>query len=310
MNAGEEKQTMADVPDFRTVTVETLAAMVRERTLTAGAVTDHALSRIDELNPVLNAFVAVDADSARSEAAAIDARIDVGDDVGPLAGIPIGVKDLVDATGFPTSKGAMYTRHDAPATSDCIEVAGVEGRGLCGGGQDQHPRARLHGRHLQPQVRGHAQSLEPRALPGRVVGGNRRGHSRGHGPGGHRLRRGRVDPDPLGDTRSVGDQDEPGPGAERPAAVGPHRPVVRGVRWRDSSGMWPCALDAVVGPDPADLRSLPAPWLPPGSSRTSEPCIWTGAMTIPLCAAASPRSASTTSTSDLCLRKPRRLAWK
>ena len=42
--------------------------------------------------------------------------------------------------------------------------------------------------------------------------------------------------------------------------------------------------------------SAPSP--PPGSSKTSEPYTWTGAMTIPLCAAASPRSASTTSTSN------------
>ena len=76
-----------DVPDFRTVTVEALAALVRDRTLTAAAVTEHALERIEALNPTLNAFVAVDADDARAQAAAIDERLDAGEEVGPLAGI-------------------------------------------------------------------------------------------------------------------------------------------------------------------------------------------------------------------------------
>ncbi|MYJ81754.1 MAG: amidase, partial [Acidimicrobiaceae bacterium] len=118
-----------DVPDFRTVTVEALAALVRDRTLTAAAVTEHALERIEALNPILNAFVAVDADGARAQASAIDERLDAGVEVGPLAGIPIGVKDLVDATGFHTSRGAMYTRNDPPAASDCTEVARMRAAG-------------------------------------------------------------------------------------------------------------------------------------------------------------------------------------
>ena len=64
-----------DVPDFRSVTVEALAASVRQGERTALDVTDAALARIERDDPSLNAFVAVDADRAREEAAAIDARI-------------------------------------------------------------------------------------------------------------------------------------------------------------------------------------------------------------------------------------------
>ena len=162
---------MAGVPDFRTVTVEALAAMVRERTLTAGAVTEHALNRIDELNPVLNAFVAIDADSARSEAAGIEARIDAGDDVGPLAGIPIGVKDLVDVAGFHTSKGAMYTRHDGPAASDCTEVARMRAAGCVVVGKTNTPEHGCMGDTYNPRFGATLNPWNPERSPGGSSGG-------------------------------------------------------------------------------------------------------------------------------------------
>src|SRR4051812_26782775 len=66
----------------------------------------HSLERIEALNPDINAFVVVDADAAMASAAEIDRQVAEGDDPGPLAGIPIGVKDLEDAIGFPTSHGS------------------------------------------------------------------------------------------------------------------------------------------------------------------------------------------------------------
>ena len=118
-----------DVPDFRMVSVEALAAMVHDRTLTAAAVTEHALERIEALNPQLNAFVALNAEDARAQAAAIDERLDAGEDVGPLAGIPIGVKDLADAAGFVTTRGAMHLRESAPVAADSTEVARMRAAG-------------------------------------------------------------------------------------------------------------------------------------------------------------------------------------
>jgi len=111
------------------VSVEALAAMVHDRTLTAAAVTEHALERIEALNPQLNAFVALNAEDARAQAAAIDERLDAGEDVGPLAGIPIGVKDLADAAGFVTTRGAMHLRESAPVAADSTEVARMRAAG-------------------------------------------------------------------------------------------------------------------------------------------------------------------------------------
>ena len=160
-----------DVPDFRTVTVEALAAMVRGRTLTAAAVTDHALERIEALNPVLNAFVAVNAVDARAQAAAIDERLDSGDEVGPLTGIPIGVKDLVDATGFHTSKGAMYTRHDPPATSDCTEVARMRVAGCVIVGKTNTPEHGCMGDTWNPRFGPTLNPWNPERSPGGSSGG-------------------------------------------------------------------------------------------------------------------------------------------
>ena len=247
-----------DVPDFRTVTVEALAAMVRDRTLTAAAVTEHALERIEALNGVLNAFVAVDADAARSEAAAIDARIDAGDDVGPLAGVPIGVKDLVDATGFHTSKGAMYTRGDAPAVSDCTEVARLRAAGCVVLGKTNTPEHGCMGDTYNPRFGATLNPWNIERSPGGSSGGTGSAIAAGMVPvgtgsdGGGSIRipsaicglsglktsHGRVPSGP------------PPSGLIDLSCVGPMARLIRDVA---------LCLDAVVGPHPADLRSLPAP---------------------------------------------------
>src|ERR1700736_4085125 len=102
--------------DFRRETVNDLADQVRSGQLAAREMVSHALQRIDALNPGINAFVALDGDAALKAAAAIDKSVAAGDDPGPLAGIPIGVKDLEDAAGFRTSNGSAGREDSLPAT--------------------------------------------------------------------------------------------------------------------------------------------------------------------------------------------------
>ena len=92
--------------DFLTDTVTDLAALVRAGSMSARELVAHALERIEVLNPELNAFVALDPDGAMADAAALDERQARGEEVGALAGIPIGVKDLEDAVGLPTTYGS------------------------------------------------------------------------------------------------------------------------------------------------------------------------------------------------------------
>jgi 1-carboxybiuret hydrolase len=95
-----------------------IAEAVRAGTLSASAVTEAVLDRIARLNPLLNAFTDVTADRARADAAALDARLAAGEMVGPLAGIPVAVKNLLDVRGLPTRAGSKINRERPPATSD------------------------------------------------------------------------------------------------------------------------------------------------------------------------------------------------
>jgi Asp-tRNA(Asn)/Glu-tRNA(Gln) amidotransferase A subunit family amidase len=114
--------------DFREHRVTDLAAMVRSRTLSAWELTAAALERIEHLDPELNAWVTVDAERAFAAADLVDKRLTEGEAVGPLAGIPIGVKDLEDAEGFPTRFGSRLS-DDTPAIGDSVLVARLRAAG-------------------------------------------------------------------------------------------------------------------------------------------------------------------------------------
>ncbi len=79
-----------------------------------------ALARLEETEDDLNAFMAVDADGARRAAKEAEAAIRRGDDLGPLHGIPVSIKDLIDVAGLPARYGSLtlednVAEHDAPA---------------------------------------------------------------------------------------------------------------------------------------------------------------------------------------------------
>ena len=110
--------TYARVVDFRQESLVDLAAAVRDGVVSASELTDHALERIDALDELVNAFVAVDEEAALAAARAVDRRLARGGDPGVLAGIPVGVKDLEDAAGFPTTWGSAAWEGRGPATAD------------------------------------------------------------------------------------------------------------------------------------------------------------------------------------------------
>src|SRR5258708_13541807 len=83
-----------------------LAAMIRQRKLKPSELMDVTIKRIEQTNPKINAFVALRADAAMTEARALDERIGRGEKVGTLAGLPLGVKDLEDTGGLVTSHGS------------------------------------------------------------------------------------------------------------------------------------------------------------------------------------------------------------
>jgi amidase len=88
--------------------------LLAEGALSALELTDFYLDRVDRLNPGLNAVLAVDADGARSAAAASDTRRRKGSLAGPLDGVPVLIKDNIEAVGLPGTAGSRALRQSPP----------------------------------------------------------------------------------------------------------------------------------------------------------------------------------------------------
>ncbi len=99
-------------------TVSELSAAFGSRTLSPVDVTDALLGRIERLNPTLHAFIDVYAADARMGAEAADRAIRSGHSVGPLHGVPIALKDLVDLEGRVTTGGSkVWAKRVSPVTA-------------------------------------------------------------------------------------------------------------------------------------------------------------------------------------------------
>ena len=93
---------------------------IRDRTLSATEVLDSHLVRISAVNSTVNAVVTLSQDMARTQAENIDERIAQGEDVGPLAGVPIGIKDTIGTAGIRTTYGSPLFADHVPETDDIL----------------------------------------------------------------------------------------------------------------------------------------------------------------------------------------------
>ena len=83
-----------------------IAAAVRNGEVTAAEVTDAHLARIEQVEPQVRAFLHVAADQARAAARAVDERRATGAELGPLAGVPLALKDVFTTIDMPTTCGS------------------------------------------------------------------------------------------------------------------------------------------------------------------------------------------------------------
>lgn len=88
-----------------------------------------ALARAHAAQAAYNCFAAIDDDGALAAAAALDARIAAGERIGPLAGVPVSVKDILDSAGLPTRWGSPLFADVAPASADIAAVARLKAAG-------------------------------------------------------------------------------------------------------------------------------------------------------------------------------------
>lgn len=93
-------------------TATELARAIRERQVGCVDLLDVYLERVHQHNKVLNAIIVLDADRARARAVAADAAVARGDDLGPLHGVPMTVKESYDVAGLPTTWGVPALRNN------------------------------------------------------------------------------------------------------------------------------------------------------------------------------------------------------
>src|SRR5262249_39045812 len=107
--------------DLTELTITELAPLLRDRKASPVEVTEAYLERIEHLDTRLNSYILVTADAARVSARQAEQEIAHGDYRGPLHGVPLGVKDLFDLAGTPTTLGSKILRNNV-AENDATVV--------------------------------------------------------------------------------------------------------------------------------------------------------------------------------------------
>ncbi len=235
-----------------------LADAVRAGRRSAVENVELALATVAARDGELGAFVVLDPDGARAAAEEVDAAVARGEDPGPFAGVPIGVKDLEDCAGLPTSRGSLLYQGRPPVAEDSIHVARLRAAGAVPLGKTAAPE---FGTLSWTRTRAWGTTRNPWATdrtPGGSSGGSAAAVSSGMVPfatasdGGGSTRSPAAFTGLVGHKCSYGRIPEPGPLDSMTACVGALATTV---------GDAARHLDVVSGPDPRDRTSLPAPGL-------------------------------------------------
>lgn len=115
-----------------------LVDLIRRKELSPVELMEDSIRRTEAVNPALNAFVVLRADEAMAEARDLAESLAGGGEAGPLAGLPIGVKDLEDVQGLVTSYGSLPFK-DNVAARDSIQVARLKAAGAIVMGKTNAP---------------------------------------------------------------------------------------------------------------------------------------------------------------------------
>lgn len=142
------------------------AQAIRSAEVSPVELTEHYLARIEETEPAVHAYVTIDAGGARDQARAAEEAVRRGEELGPLHGVPLGVKDMFDTAGLRTTYGSPLAADHVPSR-DATAVARLRQAG-----------AVILGKHATHEY----------AWGGRtdsaVFGPTHNPHRRGHIPGG------------------------------------------------------------------------------------------------------------------------------
>lgn len=109
---------MANANEICRMDAVTLAARIRRRELSPVEVTEAVLARMEKLEPALHAFCTPTPELARAEARRIEGELAAGRPVGPLAGVPVSIKDLILTKGIRTVFGSATYENFVPEEDD------------------------------------------------------------------------------------------------------------------------------------------------------------------------------------------------
>ena len=241
-----------------------LAEKIQVREFSCREVIDAHLARIDAVNPKLNAITLVLADDARAAADAADAALARGDDVGPLHGVPMTVKENIDLRGSATTSGLKVNREHRPQR-DAPHIEQLRAAGAIAIGRTNMPDSGMRW-HTQSQLHGHTKNpWDASRTPGGSSGGDAAALASGCTPLGmgndiggsvrcpsHCCGTAALRPSYARVCRSseFADPNAQYLGAQVMAVQGPMARHVADLR---------LALRCMIGPDPRDPRQIPAP---------------------------------------------------
>ena len=245
-----------DAAELCYMTATEMAAAIRAKKLSPVEVVDAVLSRIDRLNPTLNAYCTVTHEEARAAAKAAEAAVMRGEASGILHGVPVSIKDLVMTKGVRTTWGSKIFEHFVPE-EDAPVVERLKGAGAIVLGKTNTPEFGFKGVTDNPVFGATRNPWSLAHTPGGSSGGGTAAVAAGLGPlavgtdGGGSIRI------PCSCCGLFGLKPTLGRVAAAPTYGGldtlSHTgPMTRTVQ--DAALM----MNAIVGPHPRDLSSLPA----------------------------------------------------
>ncbi len=173
---GATVSTDAATPDLTALTVEKVQEGFRAGAFTAESLAEACFRQIDTFDGHYNAIIFRN-DAALADARAIDARRQAGEPLGPLAGVPVVIKDPMDMVGFPTTAGwsLLYSKTggvDLMPATDSPVVARMRAAGAILLGKTNVPVLSHTGTHADDSWAGPTRNV---VMPGRVPGGSSAG---------------------------------------------------------------------------------------------------------------------------------------
>src|SRR5256884_5761676 len=253
-----------------------LAALIKQKKVSAKEAATAALARLDAVNPKINAVVDHKPEEVLAQASAVDAAIGRGEDAGPLGGVPVTVKVNIDQEGFATTNGLKLQR-DAIAKSNSPVIDNLRKSGAVILGRTNCPAFSyrwfttnlIHGDTRNPR--------DPSITPGGSSGGAGAAVAAGIGPIAHGT-------DIAGSIRypayacgvhglrpTVGRIAAFNPGLPE-RTIGPQIAAVSGPLAR-TIGDLRIAVGAMSAKDVRDPRWVPAPLEGPARPKRAAPCL-------------------------------------